>query len=105
MNMPEQYQKDFLSQTGYEIYKPNLENPCKKCAGKAFKGRIGIYEMLEMTDEFEKIILGNLSESAMREEAKHQGMVTMFQDGILKVLKGVVSLGELLEVAQADDGS
>jgi type IV pilus assembly protein PilB len=100
MSMPEKYQKDFLSQEGYTIYKPNLENPCKKCSGKAFKGRIGIFEMLEMTDEFEKIILGTLSEAAMREEAKRQEMITMYQDGILKVLKGGVSLEELLEVAQ-----
>jgi len=105
MAMPEQYQKELLSQDGYDIYKPNLENPCKKCAGKAFKGRIGVYEMLEMTDEFEKIILGSLSESAMREEAKRQGMITLYQDGIIKVLKGVVSLEELLEVAQAGDSA
>jgi len=103
--MPTQYQKDLLSKNGYDIHKPNIENPCKKCAGKAFKGRIGIFEMLEMTDEFEKIILGNLSEAAMREEAKSQGMITMFQDGILKVLKGSVSLEELLEVAQAGDSA
>lgn len=103
--MPEKYQKEFISADGYYIYKPNIENPCKKCAGKAFKGRIGIFEMLEMTDEFERIILGTLSESAMREEAKRQGMITMFQDGILKSLKGVVSLEELLEVAQADDSA
>jgi len=102
MSMPEKYQKELLSQNGYQIYKPNTESPCKKCAGKAFKGRMGIFEMLEMTDEFEKIILGSLSESAMREEAKRQGMVTMFQDGILKVLRGLVSMDELLEVAEAD---
>ena len=105
MAMPEQYQKELLSQNGYTIYKANLENPCKKCAGKAFKGRIGVYEMLEMTDEFEKIILGSLSESAMREEAKRQGMITLYQDGIIKVLKGVVSLDELLEVAQAGESA
>ena len=105
MAMPEQYQKEYLSQDGYYIHKPNIESPCKKCAGKAFKGRIAVFEMLEMTDEFEKIILGNLSESAMREEAKRQGMITLFQDGILKTLKGIVSLEELLEVAQADNGS
>lgn len=103
--MPDQYKQSLLSNSGYEIYRPNLENPCKKCSGKAFKGRIGIYEMLEMTDEFEKIILGSISESLMREEAKRQGMITMFQDGIIKVLKGVVSIDELLEVAQADNGS
>ena len=105
MTMPEQYQKELLSSDGYDLYKPNLENPCKKCAGKAFKGRIGIFEMLEMTDQFEQIILGTLSEAAMREEAKRQGMITMFQDGILKVLKGIVSLEELLEVAQMEGGS
>lgn len=102
MTMPEQYQKEFLSQEGYYIHKPNLENPCKKCSGKAYKGRIAIFEMLEMTDGFEKIILSTLSEAAMREEAKKQGMITMFQDGILKTLKGVVSMEELLEVAQAE---
>lgn len=104
MAMPEQYQKQLLLRDGYTIYKPNIENPCKKCAGKAYKGRIGVYEMLEMTDEFETIILGSLSEAAMREEAKRQGMITMFQDGILKVLKGVASLEELLEVAQGENG-
>ncbi len=101
--MPEEYRKSLLSKDGYEIYKPNLENPCKLCGGKAFKGRIAIFEMLEMTTDLENIILGNLSESSMREEAKRQGMITMFQDGILKVLKGVVSLEELLEVAQEED--
>ena len=104
MSMPESYQKELLSQDGYYIYKPNFKNPCKKCSGKAFKGRIAVFEMLEMTDEFETIILGSLSEAAMREEAKRQGMITMFQDGILKVLKGVASLEELLEVAQGENG-
>jgi len=103
MNMPEKYQKELLSKDGYDIYKPNTASPCKKCSGKAYKGRIGIYEMLEMTDEFEEIILGTLSEAQMREEAKRQGMITMFQDGILKVLKGLVAIEELLEVAQAED--
>lgn len=104
-DMPQKYQEKLLSDKGYAIYKPNIENPCKTCAGKAYKGRIGIFEMMEMTDELEKIILGTLSEAAMREEAKRQGMITMFQDGIIKVLKGVVSLEELLEIAQADESA
>jgi type IV pilus assembly protein PilB len=87
----------------YTVYKPNLENPCKECGGKAFKGRIAIFEMLKMTDELEKIILGSLSESALREESQRQGMITMFQDGVLKVLDGIVSLEELLDVAQATE--
>ena len=103
--MPESYQKELLSKDGYTIHKPNLENPCKQCGGKAFKGRIGIFEMMEMTPEFEKIILRAISESAMKHVAKRLEMLTMFQDGILKVLKGTVSLEELLEVAQAGESA
>ncbi len=54
----------------------------------------------EMLDELEAIILGNLSAASLRAEAVRQGMVTMFQDGIMKVLEGTCSLQELLEVAQ-----
>lgn len=104
-SMPEEYKKEIYSEKGYIIYKPNTENPCRTCAGKAYKGRIGIFEMMEMTDQLEKIVLGTLSEAAMREEARRQGMLTMFQDGILKVLRGVVSLEELLEIAQANESA
>ena len=101
--MPPQYHE--LIAKEYVLYKPNLKNPCKTCGGKAFKGRIGIFEMLEMSDKLEEIILGSLSESAMREEGIRQGMITMLQDGILKVLKGTVSLEELLEVAQSNESA
>ena len=105
MSMPAKYQKEISSSSGYAVFKPNLKSGCKECGGKAFKGRIAIFEMMEMTTKLEEIILGNLSEAAMREEAKQQGMITMFQDGILKVLKGVASLEELLEVAQSGDSA
>lgn len=97
--MPQEYQKEFLSSGGYTIFKPNTENPCKECGGKAYKGRIGVYEMLAMTAELERIILGEISEAALREEAKRQGMITMYQDGLLKMLQGTVSFEELFELA------
>jgi type IV pilus assembly protein PilB len=92
------YRKD-----AYQVYRANPGTACKECGGKGYKGRIGIYEMLKMTDELETIILGTLSESAMKAEAQRQGMVNMFQDGIMKVLDGVCSLQELLEVAESGD--
>jgi type IV pilus assembly protein PilB len=98
-SMPAELAAPFIKPS-YELYRPNKDNPCKECGGKAFKGRIGIYEMLKMTDELEGIILGNISESSLRAEAVRQGMVSMFQDGIMKVLDGTCSLQELLEVAQ-----
>jgi type II secretory ATPase GspE/PulE/Tfp pilus assembly ATPase PilB-like protein len=58
-----------------------------------------------MTDELENIILTNLSEGELRKEAKRQGMLTMFQDGIIKVLHGITSIEELLTVAQESEES
>jgi type II secretory ATPase GspE/PulE/Tfp pilus assembly ATPase PilB-like protein len=106
-SLPTEYRAAFTPGQPHELFRPNEPvagaPACKECGGKSYKGRIAIFEMLKMTDELEKIILGTLSEAAMRDEAMRQGMVTMFQDGILKVLEGVVSLEELLEVAQAQD--
>jgi type IV pilus assembly protein PilB len=98
--MPATAKKD-IQKGSFQLFKPG--EGCKDCGGKAYKGRIAIFETLAMTDELERIILGNLSEELLRKEAERQGMITMFQDGIIKVLRGVTSLEELLEVAQAAD--
>jgi type IV pilus assembly protein PilB len=73
---------------------------CKKCSFKGFVGRIGVFEILEMTDSLARIILRDLDELKLREEANRQGMITMKQDGILKVLDGVTTLEEVLRVAE-----
>lgn len=92
-----QIEKEF-AENGSQIYKAG--EGCKECGGKAYKGRIAIMETLEMTDELEGIILTNISEGELRKEAERQGMITMFQDGIIKVVHGVTSIEELLQVAQ-----
>jgi len=99
--MPAELQKE-LPKSDFEIYKAG--DGCKECRGKAFKGRIAIFEALAMTDELEKIVLTNLSEGELRKEARRQGMITMFQDGIIKVLHGITSIEELLTVAQESEG-
>ncbi len=100
--MPDDAKKD-LAKGNFEIYRAG--EGCKICGGKAYKGRIAIFEALAMTDELERIILAKISEEELRIEAKRQGMITMFQDGIIKVLKGVTSLDELLQVAQEAEES
>ncbi len=66
------------------------------------KGRMGVYEILEMTPELEKIILSTPSESKIEEEARRQGMITMWQDGITKALEGVIGIEQLLEISTED---
>lgn len=77
-----------------EIYQSEVSPVCPK----GTRGRIGIFEVLAMTPQLEKIILTEPSETKIQEEAARQEMITMRQDGILKALKGTIGLEELLEV-------
>lgn len=92
--MPERAKKD-INLNDINIYKPV---GCAKCNMKGEKGRVGVFEILKMTPELEAIIIEEPTELRIMAEAKRQGMVTMKQDGILKVLAGEVSLEEVLRV-------
>jgi len=67
---------------------------------KELKGRVGIFEVLSMTTGLEKVIVDNLTDDALRKEAEHQNMTTMKQDGIIKVLKGIATLEEVLKAVE-----
>lgn len=69
---------------------------CKFCSNKGSKGRVAIFEVLNMTPDFEKIIVEGPTEAKLVIEAQRQGMITMKQDGFLKVIEGIVSLEEVL---------
>ncbi len=68
---------------------------CEKCSGIGFKGRVGVYEAILIDDEIEKAVIENPSERDIREAAKGQKLLTLVQDGIIKVLSGVTTLEEL----------
>jgi len=70
---------------------------CKACNSFGYRGRIGIYEFLETSPEMEEVILKEPSWAALRRLADKSGMVTMQQDGILKVLEGITSFEEVEE--------
>ena len=78
-----------------EIYYPDK---CKECNFTGYRGRIGIYELFEINDEMEKLILKSPPISEVHELATKNGMITLLQDGLLKVLAGVTSIEEVLRV-------
>ncbi len=92
--MPEATRKEMEALRTDEISEGVVSSACPK----GTRGRTGIFEAFEMTSELERIILESPSESKIQAEARRQGMVTMKQDGIIKVLKGVIGMRELLEV-------
>jgi len=74
---------------------------CAACQGIGFRGRIGIYEIMPMNPEVEKLILtGKVSEYDMLGNARQNGMLTMVQDGLLKALDGITAVEEVFRVAE-----
>jgi type II secretory ATPase GspE/PulE/Tfp pilus assembly ATPase PilB-like protein len=73
---------------------------CHACNGRGTKGRIAAFETLFMTPELEAVIVDRPTESAILKEAQRQGMITMRQDGIIKALKGIVGLDDVLRATE-----
>lgn len=74
---------------------------CKACNGVGYRGRMGIYEVFEVTDDARKIISSpNFSLSQLVELNKKNGYTTMFEDGVRKVALGLTTLEEVLRVAR-----
>jgi type IV pilus assembly protein PilB len=74
---------------------------CEECNKLGLRGRLAIYEVLEVTDEIQKLISeGRATESEIQIQSSRQGMITMKQDGILKAWKGLTTLSEVERVTE-----
>lgn len=74
---------------------------CEKCSSIGYKGRVGIYEIMIMNKEVEKLVLsGRVSEYEIEDLAVQNGMVKMVQDGILKALEGMTSVSEVFRIIE-----
>lgn len=78
--------------TSYRIWKPV---GCAACGATGYKSRIGIFEAIIMDQNIEMVLATNPSEREVRDAASHQGIPTLREDGIIKVLEGVTSFEEL----------
>ncbi len=72
---------------------------CSVCGGTGYHGRLGIYEVLSISDEVRRLIIDpNFLLDGLRALAKKEGMITMFEDGLRKVERGITTVEELLRV-------
>lgn len=69
---------------------------CDQCGGKGYQGRIGIYEVLIMNDAIGELTLKHAPNHEIQAEAQKHGMLTMYEDGLIKVANGVTTLDEVL---------
>ncbi len=84
--------------TGSIIVKSYKGKGCTRCANTGYKGRTTVAEYIEMTRELQKIVVEGNNAEKVREEVQRQGMITMKQDGILKVLAGITTMEEVIAV-------
>jgi type IV pilus assembly protein PilB len=80
-----------------ELYKGE---GCDQCGNTGYKGRIGIFEVLPVTEKIGRLILEHAAASEIEKVAVDEGMIVMKQDGYLKVVEGVTCIDEVLRVAQ-----
>lgn len=73
---------------------------CSQCGQEGYKGRIGIYEALEMDDDLARVILENRTADDLRKLATKKGMLTMIQDGFMKAKSGITTIEEILRVTK-----
>ena len=78
-----------------KLYRPK---GCLKCGNTGYKGRIGIFEVLMISPETEKLIMDLAGETEITMSVLEEGMVTMLQDGILKAISGITSIDEVRKV-------
>ena len=96
-NMPSGAKKQIKAEQDLTVFEPV---GCKKCGKEGFSGRLAVFEVFEMTSQLSEIILTAPTVEKLQQEARRQGMTTMFQDGILKVLNGITTIEEVLRVAE-----
>jgi type IV pilus assembly protein PilB len=83
-----------------KLYRPK---GCPKCNNFGYKGRLGIFEVLTINEEIEKLLMEMAGETEITMAALEAGMITMLQDGILKAVEGITSIDEIRRVTGEGD--
>jgi len=92
-------QLDELRQGGWDFEGPFYRGQgCKSCQGLGYKGRVGIFEIMMVTEEVEKLIVEKAPASAIARVAKSQGMSPLRDAALGKIVEGVTTVDEVLEV-------
>jgi type IV pilus assembly protein PilB len=76
---------------------------CEQCHNSGYRGRTGVYEVMEVTADIRRLIHTGAPTQVLREKMRHQGFLTLREEGVLIALQGRTSLEEVLAVTHADD--
>ncbi|HSW97426.1 MAG TPA: ATPase, T2SS/T4P/T4SS family [Candidatus Saccharimonadales bacterium] len=85
-----------------EVVRMYKGHGCKVCHMTGYKGRIGIFEVLEVTATIRELIAKKITSDIIAKKAQEEGMTTMFEDGLQKIAKGMTTLEEILRVTKVE---
>ncbi len=69
---------------------------CDRCSGTGYKGRVGLYEVMQITDEMRELILSGATAMDLRQQAVKDGMITLRRSGLIKIMNGLTTIDEVL---------
>jgi type II secretory ATPase GspE/PulE/Tfp pilus assembly ATPase PilB-like protein len=75
---------------------------CEDCNFTGYRGRLGVFEAFVVDEEIEKLILSRPTSSDLKKKAMEKGMVTLYQDGLIRVLQGITTLREVDKIVGED---
>jgi len=76
---------------------------CDKCSGNGYAGRQGLYEVMPITSALRELILDRASTSEIRKKAREEGMLTLREDGLKKIQRGITTIEEVLRETTVQD--
>jgi type IV pilus assembly protein PilB len=101
---PLEFDEDALLRAGFlesdldGSWKPFRPIGCDRCSGSGYKGRVGIYQVMPITEDTQRIILANGNSMQIAEQAKREGVRDLRRSGLMKVIQGVTTIEEVLGV-------
>jgi type IV pilus assembly protein PilB len=101
---PPQYELEGMGLTGEELKEATLRKGtgCGACNNTGYRGRIGIFEMMTVNEDIQRLIYQCVPATEIRKVARQYGMKTLREDGMLKVLSGVSTFDEVMRITQKD---
>ncbi|RLA61222.1 MAG: type II secretion system protein GspE [Gammaproteobacteria bacterium] len=103
---PVELDKAYINQTGLRSYVETdtcvvyQATGCEACMQTGYAGRTGIHELFVLDDEMHRVIMSGADATVLHAAARRQGMTTLYEDGLRKVVQGVTSMEEVLRVTQ-----
>ena len=99
--LPTEEHAEFMSMNGMDPNSVYIAKGCDKCRKRGFTGRVGIYELLAIDDQLRDIIARNPNVAEFRRTCMERGMVTLRQDGMGKVSRGLTTVEEVVRATDA----